>query len=70
MEPKNTLDDFRVEQNVELHPATDRWMMGDRFGRVTSIDRKKGHVILKMDRSGKRFRFLPDNILTEKTRNP
>ena len=45
-----TPDYFAKGERVELHPATDAWMMGDRFGNVTHIGRKLVHV--KMDRSG------------------
>lgn len=40
---------MRVGERVESHPATDAWMMGDRFGTITKITRKYVHV--EMDRS-------------------
>lgn len=52
---------FTVGQRVESHPATDPWIFGDRFGTVTKIGRKWVHV--KMDRSGRTLRFLPDLLL-------
>ena len=60
--------DFRVGQNVELHPCTDRWMMGDRFGIVRSLDKEKGFVKVKLNISGKTFNFLPRNILKKRRR--
>jgi hypothetical protein len=57
----NTTDDFKVGQRVELHPGTDQWMMGDRFGNVARI--KDGKVHVKMDRSGKTLKCDPDHIL-------
>lgn len=45
---------------VQLHPATDRWMMGDRFGTVRKITRRSIHV--KMDRSKKTIR-VPHDLL-------
>jgi len=60
---------FRPEQNVELHPGTDRWMMGDRFGVVTGVN-KIGMVRVRLTRSGKSFWFHPDNILHRGNRNP
>ena len=36
---------------VQLHPCTDAWMMGDRFGVVVSVSRK--FAMVKCDRSGK-----------------
>ncbi len=52
--------DYKVDQRVQTHPATDAWMSGDRYGKVTEIGRKKVHV--KMD-SGRTRSFHPDNLL-------
>ena len=49
-----------IGDRVELHPATDAWMFGDRFGEVATIGRKYVHV--KMDRSGRTLRVAPHNI--------
>lgn len=46
---------------VELHPATDAWMRGDRFGTVTKIGRVYFTVL--MDKSKRRLKVLPINIL-------
>lgn len=51
---------WMVGERVELHPATDAWMMGDRFGDVVGIGRKV--VKVKMDRSGKVRRVSPENV--------
>ena len=51
---------FKVADRVQLHPATDRWMMGDRYGTVIKLGRKHLHV--KLDRSGKTIRIAPANI--------
>jgi hypothetical protein len=61
-----TMEDFTVDQRVELHPATDRWMMGDRFGVVTKLDTLSGVVRVKLDKSKKSFNFAPRNILKKK----
>lgn len=53
--------DFSPGQRVQLHPGTDRWMMGDRYGDVAKIGRKVVHV--KMDRSGKTILVHPSNLL-------
>jgi hypothetical protein len=53
--------DFRVGQRVQLHPGTDRWMRGDRYGDVARVGRK--HVHVKMDRSGQTVRVHPRNLL-------
>jgi hypothetical protein len=45
---------------VQIPAYTDRWMMGDRFGTVAKITRRKGkeivHVLL--DKSGRTMRFI------------
>lgn len=52
------LTDFQVGDRVMMHPATDRWMMGDRYGEVVSIGNKWIHV--KMDVSRHTVRVTPD----------
>jgi hypothetical protein len=54
------LQDFSIGDRVELHPATDAWMFGDRFGEVIKVGTKLVHV--KCDRSGKTRRLSPENI--------
>lgn len=54
------LDEFRPGQRVEIAPHTDTWMFGDRFGEVTKVGRKL--VYVKLDRSGRLRRFLPEHI--------
>lgn len=53
--------DYREGQRVQLHPATDRWMRGDRYGTVLRIGRK--YVRVLMDRSGHTIRVDPENLL-------
>lgn len=54
---------FRRGQRVQLHPATDRWMRGDRYGYVI---RGGGKLIyVHMDRSGQTIRVAPRNLLEE-----
>jgi hypothetical protein len=55
------LEAFAVGDRVELHPATDRWMRGDRFGAVVKLGRRYVHVAL--DRSGETRRFAPENVI-------
>ena len=50
-----------IGDRVELHPATDRWMMGDRFGEVVGIT-DADFVRVKLDVSGKILRFAPRYI--------
>lgn len=55
------LEQFAVGDRVELHPATDRWMRGDRFGTVVKLGRRYVHVAL--DRSGDTRQFSPENVV-------
>jgi hypothetical protein len=52
---------FSVGQHVQLHPATDRAMVGDRFGRVVKIGRSL--VQVEMFKSGHLIRVHPDKLL-------
>ena len=60
----NTLDAFKHGDRVQVHPATDIWMMGDTHGRVTEVF--GGKVSVKMERSKRTRRFLPGDLLTTK----
>jgi hypothetical protein len=63
---ESTLSDFRVGQRVQLHPGTDRWMMGDRYGEIVRVDRTRGsegQVQILLDTSCKRIWFLPRDVL-------
>ena len=48
-------------KRVELHPGTDRWMMGDRYGKVVSVTNKALKV--KLDKSGLTV-TLPESRVT------
>jgi hypothetical protein len=52
----------RVGQRVELHPATDHWMRGDRYGVVTGV-REDATVDVALDKSRRIIRFRPEDIL-------
>jgi hypothetical protein len=43
---------------VELHPATDAWMRGDRYGEL--VDTGHGFGIIRMDRSGRDLKVSND----------
>ena len=68
METEKTGPIFTVGQNVELHPCTDRWMRGDRFGEVTGL--RDQSVRVRLTVSGKSSWFHQDNILHKGNRNP
>jgi hypothetical protein len=59
---------FQVGRNVQLHPATDRWMMGDKFGQITKVEPDK--VRVRLDVSQKSLWFKRDDILNPENRNP
>ena len=46
---------FPVATRIELHPATDHWMRGDRFGEIVSGFNRHGREFfrVRLDRSGK-----------------
>lgn len=59
----NDIGEFAGKEGkrVQLQPATDSWMSGDRFGTIEKVGRKMVHI--KMDRSGKTKIFYPANVL-------
>jgi hypothetical protein len=52
--------DYPTGQRVELHPGTDAWISGDRYGTVEKIGSKYLHV--RMDRSGRLLKVTPAGI--------
>ena len=51
-----------IGDRVQLHPASDWWMRGARYGEVVKLGRKYVHV--RLDRNGNAaVRFLPRDIL-------
>lgn len=57
-----TVYDIRLGDRVQLHPATDSWARGDRFGTVEGITRN-GKLRIRMDKSGELCRTDPLNVL-------
>lgn len=55
------METFLRNERVQLHPACDAWMAGDRYGTVVKAGRK--YVTVQMDRSGKRRRVPYDLLL-------
>lgn len=55
-----SVKDFAEKERVELHPAMDAWMQGDRFGKVVKLGRKYVHVL--MDHSGRKLEVVPQNL--------
>ena len=59
---------FKIGDRVQLHPATDDWMRGDRYGDVVNVRRnlRTGALLavtVKLDKSGKRRRFAGERVL-------
>ena len=54
--------DFVADDRVELHPALDLWMMGDRFGTVIRDARRPYKVQVKLDVSGRTIGFVRANL--------
>lgn len=55
---EHKLEDFRAGMRVELHPATDLWMAGARYGTVISTGRTR--VTVKLDRLTRPRRIAPE----------
>lgn len=55
-----TIHDFAPGTRVQLHPGTDRWMRGDRFGVVKSVGRL--YAMVEMDRSSHVVKVRPEDI--------
>lgn len=53
--------DFKIGDRVQLHPGTDAWMSGDRYGTVVKCGRK--YATVEMDRSGKNRRVPYDLLM-------
>ena len=55
---------YTTGTRVELHPATDAWMAGDRYGTIVAVVCRRGHVVYRVlcDRSGKVRRVAQGNI--------
>lgn len=51
-----------VGTRVQLHPATDAWMRGDRYGVVVK-GRGTNKVKVKLDKSGRTGYFAPDYLI-------
>lgn len=63
------MSNFKIGQRVQLHPATDRWMMGDRYGCIVKLLRANDTremvfaVVVEMDKSKRTLAFNPRDIL-------
>lgn len=56
---------MRIGERVELHPGTDAWMRGDRFGEIVAVVERHGVVTsvrVKMDKSGRVLRLDANRV--------
>jgi hypothetical protein len=52
---------YQVGQRVEIHPATDLWIRGARYGTIQRVGRKLLHI--ELDKlPGRLIAFSADNI--------
>lgn len=49
-----------VGLRVQMHPASDAWMQGDRYGKIVKVTSQRIHI--KLDKSGRTVRVLPDGF--------
>lgn len=57
----NTVSNFTAGERVQLHPALDAWMSGDRFGTITKVG--KSVIAVRLDRSGRLRHFDPKSLM-------
>jgi len=55
------VSDFRVGDRVELHPLTELWMRGARFGEVKKLGRSL--ITIEVDVTGKLAKFAPADLV-------
>ena len=61
------MSEYDRGDRVQVHPATDAWMRGMRYGTVVSVGPKYVHVLLDRDMkpygTGRTRRFVPKNLI-------
>ena len=55
---------YTTGTRIELHPATDAWMRGDRYGEIVAVQCRRGRVVyrVRMDRSGRVLKVAQGNV--------
>lgn len=55
---------YTMGTRVELHPGTDAWMRGDRYGDIVAVSCRRGRVVyrVRMDASGRLRSVAQGNI--------
>lgn len=59
----NTTRDFKIGQRVQLHPATDLWMRGSRWGTVVAIGKKL--IRVRLDTPSIVVHIRPENLMID-----
>lgn len=55
------MKDIRIGKRAQLHPATDRWMRGDKYGTIVAVSTRDRHYLDPRDpRNGRTFTLLMD----------
>lgn len=56
---------FRMMQRVQLHPATDLWMRGARYGQIIAGRRTREWMIyvVELDVDGRKVRLLERDLM-------
>ena len=54
--------ELKAGDRIEMHPATDHWMRGDRYGEVRYVFASTGIVLVALDKSMKVLTVHPMNI--------
>ena len=57
--------EYREGDRVQLHPATDDWMRGDKYGRIVAVPGLKSRLYrysILMDQSGRVRKHAAGNI--------
>lgn len=50
---------FNIGDRIQMHPATDAWMKGDRYGIVVKVTKRSIHIELD---SGRVIRVASNNF--------
>lgn len=74
--PTMSMRAYWLGKRVQMHPASDAWWQGDRFGEVVGIGRAREYVEremgvksmqrplkIKLDKSGRVVRAHPDSVI-------
>jgi hypothetical protein len=55
-------DGYSVGDRVELHPSTDAWMRGDRYGEIVKLTHISRRIHVVMDKSGRTLKVSASQL--------